>query len=486
MLVRAPLALAASFIVCLVLSLSAPPARSTDIVEYVSLGDSLAALPGYTDTYAAHIEDDLGVTVHHNKLGVPGWRSADLLNALRTNQSYRDAVAEAHLVTWNIGLNDLMVARGLYVNGQCGGADSEDCLRTAVSVFEDNWDAIVAELHALTAGRNVTLRTMTSYRPFIDFDIAGGILDVFTPYWADLNGHISASVQANSIAPADVYAEFNGVSGTEDPVLKGYISEDIIHMSDAGNDRVADMLRELAYAPFGIDDDGDRVIDLYDNCPGIANADQANHDRDLIDLSGYGRTFDDITWPFSDELGDACDDDADNDGLMNEDETNYALACPSASAALDPYERDSDGDRVLDGAECFFGTDPASNLSRPARPQTGDADRDGLVDLYEFVLGTDGADADSDNDGILDGVEVKGFNSDPLDPDSDGDGCSDGLEIASVNGDRRANVIDLSQILKATGTPSSANFVPPFDQNRDDTINVIDLQFSARQAGACG
>jgi hypothetical protein len=223
----------------------------------------------------------------------------------------------------------------------------------------------------------------------------------------------------------------------------------------------------------------------YDNCPTVSNADQANSDEDRVALAAYGRPFDDVTWPMSDLAGDACDDDADNDGLSNADELTPGSACPSATAPTDPVRADSDGDGVLDGAECLLGSDPVSASSLPPRQPLGDSDRDGLRDDVEETLGTDPHDADTDNDTVLDGVEVKGFNTSPLVRDSDSDGCEDRREIASVNADYNVNIIDVAQVVLAVGLPSSPSYVPPFDLNRDNAINVIDLQFGAKQMGMC-
>ena len=60
-------------------------------------------------------------------------------------------------------------------------------------------------------------------------------------------------------------------------------------MSDAGTGTV----KRYHYD----DSDVDGVLDSYDNCLGLANPDQQNMDRD--------------------KLGDACDDDADGDGVAN-------------------------------------------------------------------------------------------------------------------------------------------------------------------------
>lgn len=62
-----------------------------------------------------------------------------------------------------------------------------------------------------------------------------------------------------------------------------------------------------------------------------------------------------------------------------------------------------------------------------------DRDGDGLEDREETGLGTDPNDPDTDDDGLLDGVEVdmamRSGCPNPLVPDSDGDGLSDGEEV---------------------------------------------------------
>jgi len=58
-----------------------------------------------------------------------------------------------------------------------------------------------------------------------------------------------------------------------------------------------------------------------------------------------------------------------------------------------------------------------------------DEDGDGLSNLSEFIHHTDPTDADSDDDGLLDGIEISKYKTDPNKYDTDGDGDSDGIEV---------------------------------------------------------
>jgi thrombospondin type 3 repeat protein len=71
-----------------------------------------------------------------------------------------------------------------------------------------------------------------------------------------------------------------------------------------------------------------------------------------------------------------------------------------------------------------------------ASPEAGDgqggndADGDGLNDRREGELGTDPSLADTDEDGLTDGAEVRDHDTNPLAADSDTDGVLDGDEVA--------------------------------------------------------
>lgn len=179
------------------------------------------------------------------------------------------------------------------------------------------------------------------------------------------------------------------------------------------------------------------------------------------------------------------DADSDDDGLIDGQEPNFNLDTDNDGKinALDP---DSDNDGILDGTEagkdcnnaatdktkntCVPDADMAATTTSPIKADTDsggipdgiedinkngkidpqetdpnnpaddvtatDMDMDGLPDAVETAIGTNPMDADSDDDGVLDGQEPS-FNVDSdgdgainaLDPDSDNDGIFDGTEL---------------------------------------------------------
>lgn len=98
------------------------------------------------------------------------------------------------------------------------------------------------------------------------------------------------------------------------------------------------------------DADSDGVADASDNCPTVANPDQANFDGD--------------------SQGDACDSDDDNDGVSDSSDVG----------PLNPNS-DSDGDGLSDSQETTRGTNPLN----------ADSDGDGLSDGQEVGMGTNPA-----------------------------------------------------------------------------------------------
>ncbi len=140
------------------------------------------------------------------------------------------------------------------------------------------------------------------------------------------------------------------------------------------------------------DDDGDGVSDGTDNCPLTANPNQANNDGDA--------------------QGDVCDPDDDNDGVADGmDNCSLTANADQANADGDALGNACDPDDDNDGV-----LDTADNCPLTSNANQANNDGDGQGDV---------CDPDDDNDGVLDGPDNCDFTANPDQRDTNGDGVGD-------------------------------------------------------------
>ncbi|MBU0984994.1 MAG: thrombospondin type 3 repeat-containing protein [candidate division Zixibacteria bacterium] len=115
---------------------------------------------------------------------------------------------------------------------------------------------------------------------------------------------------------------------------------------------VTDTLRYTLYAAHWLNDpDGDNIDIACDNCPAVANADQADTDGDLLgDACDNCPTVANAEQVDSDGdgVGDACDACAGFDDLADVDADDVADSCDNCPLAYNPLQADTDGDGVGD------------------------------------------------------------------------------------------------------------------------------------------
>lgn len=96
----------------------------------------------------------------------------------------------------------------------------------------------------------------------------------------------------------------------------------------------------------------------------------------------------------------------------------------SRDPPTDPLDGDTDDDGLIDGLEGMLR--PDSNHTWGLNPDT---DGDGLGDYQELELGTDGLSIDTDRDGVTDGDEYFIYGTNPFLEDTDSDGLLDSEEL---------------------------------------------------------
>lgn len=181
------------------------------------------------------------------------------------------------------------------------------------------------------------------------------------------------------------------------------------------------------------DGDGDGVIDKNDNCPSMANSDQTDTDGDKVgNVCDADDDNDGLTDDKEREIGtNPLDSDTDDDGILDgqdncpkianqnqadKDRDGAGDACDSVDNSVPPPPADTDGDGVSDGRD---------NCKTTANASQADNDKDGIGDV---------CDSDDDNDGVSDADEGKN-GTDPKNPDTDQDGTKDGDDAAPLNQD---------------------------------------------------
>jgi lysophospholipase L1-like esterase len=242
-----------------------PTARPDYVL--VAVGDSVAFnspedCPGctsYVDQYAAALEAATGMTVgvqnlsQHNGQTVRG-----LMFELGGSRLRATAIANADIVLVGIAHNDVPM---VIDTDSCDGPYQEPvdwskftkaCIATEVAKYTPLYEQVFERVVELRAGKPTILRATNRYNDWV-----GGPGQPLPPKGVDAtirvikawNTMICGAAEASGFLCADISTAFNGADGATPSAEGGYLASDYTHPSQQGNDRIAEVLIDLGFAP---------------------------------------------------------------------------------------------------------------------------------------------------------------------------------------------------------------------------------------------
>lgn len=208
---------------------SSPAAQGT---VYVSLGDSWpegAHCNGcrtFPQIHAEALEETLGEPVTFIDLAgqaqpdfdTPGQGgSAGLLEALRTDEPFREQVATGDIIVIATGPNDGGEVFEQIVGGRCGGRDDTACVVPLGRRWKREFDAILGEIEALRGGQPTAIRLVNAANAFNDPSSGAAKLRGFEAYFEALTVALCDTAEVHDATCIDVRPVLNG-PGFEQPV----------------------------------------------------------------------------------------------------------------------------------------------------------------------------------------------------------------------------------------------------------------------------
>lgn len=224
---------------------------------YVPFGNSATFTPdtqsGFIYQYRERLQAEFGVDVDLRNRTVANDSSAALLERMRTNERFRQDLAEADVVTMLVPFDGWAVpwqtvaGVGGYDPADCGGDDGQQCLRDILTEYEANTEAIFAELMSLVDPSETLVRGMDAYLVHVGDFADGGKLDEVAPYWVEAQQFVRDVAASHGIPVARLLDAFNGPDGTDDPMASGLVSSDAIHPTAEGATLITKLVSDLGY-----------------------------------------------------------------------------------------------------------------------------------------------------------------------------------------------------------------------------------------------
>ncbi len=226
----------------------------TGIVNMVSLGDSITFIgaydiDGWAQKYAGHISAASMQNVDLTSLGMSGYKSRDIVDALY-DVRFTEPLRNADIITLEVGLNDFISMRGMYTQELCGSNMNQECLDEMLANFKNNWDIILSRIKQINS-KSAAIQVMDIYYPLSGYDEQLGIFNVLNSYLKQMNQHIAESANLNGIQLARIHSAFNSENG-DSHIEQKYILPDVVHPSEDGHEAIYEAFVRASSTPLPI------------------------------------------------------------------------------------------------------------------------------------------------------------------------------------------------------------------------------------------
>ena len=199
--------------------------------------------------YARLTAQATGRTVTSHNLGVDGWTSADLVDALSDPGSDQAAgVRDADIVLVTIGANDFYPGLSAWNDSGCSDAD---CFADDAAQVRANVEKVVGQIRTLRGGAPTQILVTDYWNVFEDGtravrDHGKAYLDVARTATDAANAAITAGARAAGATPVDLLVPFEQADGGVDALLQ----DDGDHPDGDGHALIAKTLAAQGWTAF--------------------------------------------------------------------------------------------------------------------------------------------------------------------------------------------------------------------------------------------
>jgi len=234
------------------------PSDSDESLLLVMYGDSILTFPephrGAIDAYTEMLEEDFGVRIHVRVPKMGPYGSPPRVVEHLTSEQAQSELAAADIVIIESPTSGLGFFVGtalghvsLDMAPICEGGDQQQCMRNLLAEYKDSVEEIFSLLTEAVDPSETLIRAVDVYAVFVEDQLAAGTLEVTNPYWQEAQEFFAETAAKYSIPTAQVFAEFMGPDGTDDPQDRGLIAPDNAHPSEDGALLIAELIHDLGY-----------------------------------------------------------------------------------------------------------------------------------------------------------------------------------------------------------------------------------------------